>query len=68
MKVPAKDEPLLPVGRPQCTWQRALAVAPTSSSDVQVNAVVTLPPEEEREATPTISARSQAPRTWEGMS
>jgi amidase len=33
----------------------------------QVNAVVTLPPEEERGATLTSSARSQAHRTWEGL-
>jgi Asp-tRNA(Asn)/Glu-tRNA(Gln) amidotransferase A subunit family amidase len=33
----------------------------------QVNAVVTLSPEEEREATPTSSAGSQAPRTREGL-
>jgi amidase len=33
----------------------------------QVNAVVTLPPDEEWGATLTSSARSQARRTWEGL-
>jgi amidase len=33
----------------------------------QVNAVVTLPPEEERGATLTSSARSQARRMWEEL-
>lgn len=35
--------------------------------DLQVDAVVTFPPEEERGATLTSSARSQVPRTWEGL-
>jgi len=33
----------------------------------QVNAIVTLPPEEEQGATLTSSARSQARRTWEEL-
>ena len=43
-------------------------LAQLASPKVQDNAVVTLSPEEEREATPTSSARSQAPRTREGVS
>ena len=121
MNASAKDEPLLPVGQPQCTRQKALAVAYTSSErwlasllkdigersgmsgqkrcfltatelaygvrakellavevmearlaqiariNPQVDAAVTLPPEEERGATLTSSARSQVRRTWEGL-
>ena len=67
MNASAKDETLLPVGRPQCTRQRALAVAYTRSIDLQVNAVVTLAPEEERGATMTNSARSPVLRTRERL-
>ncbi len=42
-------------------------LAQLASPKAQVNAVVTLPPEEERGATLTSSARSQARRTWEGL-
>jgi Asp-tRNA(Asn)/Glu-tRNA(Gln) amidotransferase A subunit family amidase len=49
-------------------WVTETHLAQLASPKAQVNAVVTLSPEEEREATPTSSARFQAPRTWEGVS
>lgn len=42
-------------------------LAQLASPKAQVNAVVTLAPGEEREATMTSSARYQARRTWEGL-
>jgi len=43
-------------------------LAHLASPKVQVNAVVTLAPGEEREATMTSSARYQPYHTWEGVS